>query len=259
MRRFLKTLPLTLALVLALTGLGLVLTSCNSSQTQVRFVDAVAESPEMDIEFNGAKIFTEITFPSYQPSSGYRSVPSGSDTIEGVLSGGTTEVFSTSNVNLSSGTEFTAVATGSTANTNGVVFLTPADDNTAPADGIVSFRVIDAAISSPSSVFIYILPNLSDGQGPGIQGATVTTTVTSPSSPTTATSNYVQQNFNTLNTGFTGYVCTEAGGTPIFSFLIPNFGNATEGAIRTIVLTDNSTQTGFNTGQNDQIILSDVN
>ena len=46
MRRFLKTLPLTLALVLALTGLGLVLTSCNSSQAQARFVDAIAESPK---------------------------------------------------------------------------------------------------------------------------------------------------------------------------------------------------------------------
>jgi Domain of unknown function (DUF4397) len=257
MRRFLKTLPLTLALVLALTGLGLVLTSCNSSQTQVRFVDAVAESPEMDIEFNGAKIFTEITFPSYQPSSGYRSVPSGSDTIEGVLSGGTTEVFSTSNVNLSSGTEFTAVATGSTANTNGVIFLTPADDNTAPADGQVSFRIIDAAISSPSSVAVYILANQSNGEPPTITGTTpITATVTAPSAPTTATSAYETQSFNSLNTGFTGEVCTAGSTIPIFTFPIANFGSATEGAIRTIVLTDNSGATGFDTSPQ---ILSDVN
>ena len=213
----------------------------------------------MDIDFNGGRDFTEITFPSYQPSSGYRSVASGSVTIEGVLSGGTTEVFSTSNVNLSSGTEYTVVATGTTANTNGVVFLTPADDNTEPADGQVSFRVIDAAISSPNQVFIYILPNLSNGEGPGIQNASVTMTVTAPSAPTTATSGYIPQGFNSLNTGFTGYVCYEPEGTVVFSFLIPNFGSATLGAIRTIVLTDNSTQTGFNTSQTDQIILHDVN
>ncbi|MGA7077734.1 MAG: DUF4397 domain-containing protein [Terriglobales bacterium] len=255
MRRFLKTLPFTLALVLALTGLGLVLTSCNSSQSQARFVDAIAESPEMDIDFNGARNFTEITFPSYQPSSGYRSVASGSVTIEGVLSGGTTEVFSTSNVNLSSGTEYTLVATGTVATQNGVVFLTPADDNTEPADGQVSFRIIDAAISSPSTVYVYIVANTANGPGQ-LEGAALTATVTSPSAPTTATSGYEPQSFNSSGTGWTGYVCTEPGGNSDLTFTIANFGSATEGSIRTIVLTDNSTQTGFDLSP---LILSDVN
>ncbi|MGD0826091.1 MAG: DUF4397 domain-containing protein [Terriglobales bacterium] len=257
MRRFLKVLPLTLALVLALAGMGLVLTSCNSSQAQARFVDAIGSlnQTEIDIEVDGGRDFTSLTFPSYQPTSGYRPVASGSDTIEGVISGGTTSEFSTPNVNLSSGSEYTLVATGVAP--NNVIILNPTDDNSEPANGQVSFRIIDAAISSPSQLAVYILPNQENGQPPTITSSTpVTAAPTGPSSPATATSAYETQSFNSLNTGFTGEVCTFGSTIPIFTFAIANFGGANEGAIRTIVLTDNSSQTGFDPSP---LILSDLN
>jgi hypothetical protein len=249
-RLVLKTLPLTLAFVLALGALGLVTTSCNTSNSEVRFVDAISGSPEMDIFFNGARDFTEVTFPGYQPSSGYRPVPSGSVTIEGTTSGTTTQQFSASNVNLGSGSEYTVVATGTLSEP---VILSPADDNTEPPNGQVSFRVIDAAISSPSTVYVYIVPNPSNGQGQ-LQGAALTATITAPSAPTTATSGYETQSFNSVNTGWTGYVCTEPGGNPDLTFTIDNFGSASYGSIRTIVLTDNSGANGFAQPQ----ILSDL-
>ncbi|MGD0213242.1 MAG: DUF4397 domain-containing protein [Terriglobales bacterium] len=253
MRLVLKTLPLTLAFVLALGAVGLVTTSCNSSNTEVRFVDAISGSPEMDIFFNSGRDFTEMTFPGYQPSSGYRPVPSGNVTIEGTISGTTTEQFTASNVNLGSGSEYTVVATGTLSEP---VILSPADDNTEPANGQVSFRIIDAAISSPSTVYVYILANNSNGQGPGVNSqSALTATITSPSAPTTATSGYEPQSFNSNNTGWTGYVCTVAAGTPILTFPVDNFGSAAYGSIRTIVLTDNSTATGFDSSPQ---ILSDL-
>jgi hypothetical protein len=269
MRRLLKALPLALPLMLALAAVGLFLTSCNSgSQAQARFIDALAAfDTQIDVYFNGTvnsgtitgtKYFSSVIFPDVRPSSGYTAVPAGSDTIQAFQAGSTTiEEFQNENVGLNAGTSYTMVATGTVPGGSGsVTVLNPTDNNTEPTDGLVSFRVIDAAISGPSSVSVYILSNPAQGLPTCCTGETPTVTVSGPLSGSGATSGYVNQSFNSLGTGFTGYVTVAGGGTPIFSFPIANFGDATEGSIRTIVLTDNSTQTGFDTVP---IILIDLN
>ncbi len=163
MRGFLKALPLSLALVLALAGLGLVLTSCNnSSQAQIRFVHAIWDAGALDIEFSGAKDITDVAFLGVQPTSGYRPVPSGSITIEGFATGSTSEAFQTENVNLSSGSEYTVVATGNIAGggNGNVVILNPSDDNAEPANNTINFRFIHASPDGPGTVYIYVVPNL---------------------------------------------------------------------------------------------------
>src|ERR1039458_4476540 len=79
--RSLKALPLTLALVtLALVGLTLITTSCTSSNSQVRCVNAIPDDrQQLDIDFNGTRTFPGINaFPIISGST-YVSVPSGSD------------------------------------------------------------------------------------------------------------------------------------------------------------------------------------
>jgi hypothetical protein len=261
MRRLLKNLPLALPSMLALVALGavgLVTTSCNSSQAQVRFVHAITDAGPLDIDFNGTKELTDIGFFQFQPASGYTPVPSGSDTIEGLATGSTTEAFSVSNVNLNAGSQYTIVATGNIQTVSSVILLSPTDNNTEPADGQVSFRVIDASVSGPATIAVYILPNNSLGQGPGVTPTTaITMTVSSPqSSLTGTTSGYVSQSFNSLNTGYTMYVCVSGDFNPMFSAAIPNVGSVTVGSIRTVILTDNSEQTGINV---QPIELTDLN
>ncbi len=253
MRGFLKALPLSLALVLALAGLGLVLTSCNnSSQAQIRFVHAIWDAGALDIEFNGAKNITDVAFLGVQPTSGYRPVPSGSDTIEGFATGTTTEAFQTENVNLSSGTEYTVVATGNIAGggNGNVVILNPSDDNAEPPDNYVSFRFIHASPDGPGTVYIYVVPNPVIGNG-----CSGTVTVNGLSYQQTSTYSGQQITYNA--NGYTLYVCNAVGGNPIFSGVsLGTIGGPNEGSIRTVVLTDNSGGTGMDS---QPIVLNDLN
>jgi len=251
MRRFLKVLPLTLALVLALAGMGLVLTSCNNnSQAQIRFVHAIWDAGALDIEFNGAKDITDVAFLGVQPTSGYRPVPAGSDTVEGFATGTTTEAFEADNVSLSAGSEYTVVATGNIAGggNGNVVILNPSDDNTEPANNMVSFRFIHASPDGPGTVYIYVVRNPVIGNGCG-------GTVTVSSLTYQSTSTYVPITYNA--DGYTLFVCNAEGGNPIFSgFGLGTIGGPNEGSIRTVVLTDNSGGTGMDSSP---IVLNDLN
>jgi len=159
-------------------------------------------------------------------------VTSGSNAIQGFLTGSkTTQVFSNS-AGFGSGTQYTLVATGfSQTGVNGsnVVLLSITDNNSAPPSGDVSFRVIHASPSGPL-VDVYIQLNPSPGplQPASISGLAYT-----------QGSRYVSISFNPNNDptppGYTVYVTPSGSTTPIFSEAIyPN--NA--GAIRTLVLTD---------------------
>ena len=163
MLRLFKALPLTLAIA----ALSLVATGCGSSNTQARFVNAIPDTSDyggpsaaLDVEVNGTKEFSDVAFGAPSAST-YVGIPAGSDTIEGLEYNTSTEVFDEQNVRLTSGTQYTLVATGFATGTNGnnVVFLNPTDNNTEPADGKVSFRVINASPSGPTAVDVWILPD----------------------------------------------------------------------------------------------------
>jgi hypothetical protein len=243
MLRFLKAL----SFLLALTALSVFITSCGSGNaTQIRFVNAIRDdATPLDIEVNGGKIFTDIGFFGYQPSSGYTKTSSGSVTIAGVNTGTTTQVFSSS-ASLGS-SQYTLVATGTVTGTNGsaVQLLSIPDNNTVPAVGNVEFRVINAAPSTQNAaVDIYIIANGGNG---GIQPP-----ATIAALAYTQASNYITFPFNSLGSGYTMYVTSTGTTNPIFSQVLPSPTNS----IRTLVLTDVQNGSSLNSLA---VELSDLN
>ncbi len=246
MLRFLKAVPLALPFMLALTALGFLFTSCTTGNSaSARFVHAIANTGELDIEINGTKSFPGVVFD--EPSSGYIGVPAGSDTIEGFQAGTTTQVFDVSNVSVNAGSQYTLIAAGPT--TNDVTILNPVDINTEPADGTVNFRVINASFDGPSAVYVYIVLNPVSGNG--CQG-----TATVSGLAYQQVSGYVPLQYNPSG-GYTVYVCNAENGNPIFSGDdIGSVGGSSEGSIRTLILTDNSSGTGMSS---TPVVLNDLN
>jgi len=237
--------------MLALAGLGLILTSCNTgSQAQVRFVHVIWDAGQLDIEFNGAKEVTDINFGGLQPTSGYRPVPSGSDTVEGFQTGTTVEAFSTPNVNLSSGSVYTVVATGNIAAVGNAVILAEVDGNTAPANGTINFRIINAAPNSPSTVYVYLVQNT------GSQQACVSSSGPTATLAYQQASGYVNLPYNSGGGGYEMYVCQAPNGNPLFSGFNITGGSLNVGTIRTVILTNIPNEQAMD-GQ--PIVLNDLN
>ena len=160
-----------------------------------------------------------------------------------------TQIFST-DLSLSSGVQYTVVATGFATGGGRVVILPVADKNTVPANGNVAFRVINASPSSPAGVDIYIAPV---GSGNPI----------APPAPITnlayrSASGYITLPYNTNvvnGANYTMYVTPTGSTSPIFSQTL-SAGSTAAGAIRTLVLTDQE-----NTAQMNPlaIVLNDLN
>jgi hypothetical protein len=251
-----------LSLGLALAALSL-LTACSSSgQAKVRFVHAIQDASALDIDVygtndsNGTVEFSDISFLGVQPAQpGYTTLKSGSNAIQGFLTGTTTVGFIRTNVNWSGSIEYTAVATGfsktGTPAGSNVQILSVPDNNTPPASGDVEFRVIHASPSGPSPVNVYIElnPSTAPAGTPAISSLIYT-----------QGSKYISVAYNPNNVtpapGFTLYVTTTAGAV-IFSEAI----NPAEGAIRTLVLTDiqNTKLQGVTAMQPSFLVLPDLN
>ena len=249
MFRLLKALPLTLALA----ALSFFAASCGSgSSAQARFVNAIQNTAVygngLDVDVNGTKKFGPVTFPNASAST-YTSVASGNDTILGLQTGTTTQVFSDT-ANLSSGKQYTLVATGFANGSGGnVVFLSIPDTNTAPASGNVEFRVIHASPSGPSAVDVYIEQTPFNGN------------LTSPAIsalPYTQASSYVTLPWNSDGSGWTIIVTAAGSTTPYnsFNFNTGNIGGQSTTAIRTLVLTDVQNGSQMST---TPLVLTDLN
>jgi hypothetical protein len=253
MFRLLKAVPLALAEA----ALGIFAIGCGSSApAHIRFVHAIQDAQPLDIDVTGTDAnntqeFTDIAFLGVQPNQpGYTSVPSGNDTIKGVLTGTTTGVFSAT-ASWGSATNYTFIATGfSQTGTNGsnVVPLSIPDNIPAPPSGDVAFRVIHASPSGPGSVDVYI--ELNPNNGPGLP-------ITIQGLLYTQASNYVSFAFNPNNAttppGYTVYVTAAGSLQPIISEPIYP---ASAGAVRTLVLTDVPNGTTMNSSF---LELSDAN
>jgi hypothetical protein len=244
MLRLLKALLLASGIV----ALSMITVSCNNNgQAEVRFVHAIADASALDIEVNGTKDFTNVAFGNLQPLTGYTAVTSGFDTVEGFLTGSSTEAFSTSGVKLVGGTDYTVVATGFVAgSTNDVIILNPPDDNTEPANGTIKFRVINASPSAPGALDIYIQPAQVEG---------LTPPATIGGLAYQETSKYVPESYNTSGAGYTVYVCPAGTTDQLFkqTFAV---GGPNEGSIRTLILTD---QKGVEELNPQFIELNDLN
>ncbi len=217
MLRLLRVLPLTLALA----ALSFFTTSCgSSSQAQIRVVHAIPDGPAVDIDVNGTKVFTNIVFAGFQPSSGYTKVASGSDTITALDTGTTTQVL-TSSASLHGSTQYTVVLAGFASSPSAATIT---DTNTAPTSGNIEFRVIDAAPNGPGSVDVYIVP-------PGTDITSLTPQISALGSDTQA-SGYVPLAFAT--NGYSVIVTAAGNKTPVINqtYIPPT------GSIRTLVLVD---------------------
>jgi hypothetical protein len=251
MVRLFKVLPPALTLL----ALSIFLISCGSSNsTQARFINAISDTQAygnvgLDIDVNTTKEFTNVTFGNIEPTSGYTSVPSGSNTINGFQTNSTTAQVFSSSATLASGKQYTMIATGFASGSH-VALINAPDTNTAPANGNVSFRVINASPSGPTAVDIYIVPVGSAIGSPTISG------VAYQQSSSYATQAY---NSNTSN-GFNYFLYVAPAGSSnyIVNQGIPTVGGSSVGSIRTIVLTDVANGNPPQMSPN-AIILSDLN
>jgi Domain of unknown function (DUF4397) len=259
MLRFLKAL----SFALAFAALIIVMTSCGSSSAKARFVNAIADSNDynnegLDIYFGNSKGFTDIPFGAASAST-YASVPSGNQTVGAYLTGQpttSTPVFTHPGVNLSSGSLYTLVATGSAAgNGSNVVILDPADNDTAPANGTINFRIINASPSGPvgggSVPDVYIIPN-----PPGNLPSCSPTNGCVSGLAYQSVSPYINLPINTEGNGWQLVVTQTGNQGQLFSTTINGFGSSAEGAICTIVLTD---QQNGSIMSSSPILLNDLN
>ena len=241
MSRLFKALSLTLS-VLTLSIVSVLAASCGSSGTQYRIFNAMSNPNatfNFDVTINGA-IVTPVGgmgFQYVQPSKGYSSISSGSDTVAVYQAGqagtaGATALASASG-NLSGSNQYTIVLMGNSPTggpPNGWTAQAFPDNNTLPAAGNVEFRVINAAPSLPGAVNIYIVPTES------IAGATPTFTGVAYGQPSQQPTEYA-----TLPTGSYWVYVTTPQGTPLFPPY--NFPSGATTGIYTFMLTD--TQNGF--------------
>jgi hypothetical protein len=242
MPRVSKILPLTVAVAALLVFAP----GCGSSNTQIRFVDAMQDGAAMDIDVNGAKVFTDISFLGVLPSQpGYTTVPSGNDTMQGFLTGTTTVGFNGTSVGWSDSSKYTVVATGFVSSGQNAAILSIPDNNSAPPSGDVNFRVIHASPSGPGSVDIYIEPAPFNGSLQGLS-ATISSLAYEQGS------SYLPIAYNANGSGYMVYVTASGNQVPIFSESINN----PMGSIRTLVLTDVQDGTSMNPAF---LVLPDLN
>jgi Domain of unknown function (DUF4397) len=236
MFRCLIAVSFTLALaVLSLFGAG----CSSSSPANVRFVHAIQDGAAMDISISGKTEFTGVSFLNVQPNQpGYTSIPSGNNTIEGLLAGTSTIGFNSTTVSWTSGTDYTVIATGHVTCTppctpNATIVSIP-DNNSPPPTNDVEFRFIHASPSGPPGgsptvdIYVQLIPSAGPTGTPAVSGLAYT-----------QASGYFQTVYNPNSVDqFLGYqiFVTPAGSTsPVF---INEAIDPANGAIKTLILTD---------------------
>jgi hypothetical protein len=247
MSRLLKTLPLAFALA-ALSVLAIITISCSttsSSQAEVRVVNAIPDSPAVDIYINGTKTITNLPFNTVQPDTTpatYVITAGGSATIQGFPTGSTTNPIPPNGaISLSGATQYTVVAIGLELNDSPPLVL--ADNNTVPTSGNVEFRIVNASPSSPTGgVDVYIVPPNSD--------------ITNYTPQISALGNGQGSDYQSLTFAAVGYaviVTANLGKTPLIKqTYIPQ-----SASITTLVLVDNA---GGNNGMSTTPLqLNDLN
>lgn len=156
-----------LPLVLTLAAVSIFATSCGSSDAKLRIVQAIPNvdsGQPLDIYIDGNKVASSVGFGGLFPTSGYKSTASGSRHLQVYVAGQLTGALFDGNLTLASGTDYTAVLTGSVTS-NTVVAPLFTDHNTPPtSSGNFELRIIHASPTwnafYPSGMNFYLLaPN----------------------------------------------------------------------------------------------------
>jgi len=232
MSRWLKVLLFTLALA----ATSIFTASCSSNgQAQVRVLNAISDGDEVDVDVNGTKYFTQLSFESVVPGTqpAYTKVPSGNVTVQAFLTGTSTEAPPDSALTLNSSTQYTVILEGFDNDNqppNGATAVPYPDNNTAPASGMLEFRIINASPSSPGGlVDVYIEPNPFNGSLTGLTPQISGLAYTQASA-------YQKLTANPAGSGFAVIVTASGVQTPLInqSYVSPTTG----GTITTVVLVD---------------------
>jgi hypothetical protein len=150
-------LPGVLAFATVIMVVALFAPACGSSGStaQLRVVQAIPDAPSsLSVSVDGKSTFSDVSFGTAAPTSGYQSVSAGSGQLAAFVSGSSTPVVNNQAVNLPSTSQSTVVLTGLFASPVAVAII---DNNTAPLPGQVELRVIDASPSAPTSMDVYVV------------------------------------------------------------------------------------------------------
>jgi hypothetical protein len=242
MARWLKALSLTLALA----ALNLITTSCSSGYggAQIRMVNAIPDSPPVDVYVNGTKVFTNLSFGAAQPNTTparYLSAATGTTTFQGYATGNITNPIAPEGmVSFVGSTQYTVIAVGLELNNAAPIAF--ADNNTVPTADNVEYRIINVSPSSPAAgLDVYFVP-------PGTDITTYTPQITVLGNG--QASQY--QSLPVLNSGYAIIMTAHLSKTA----LITQLSTAPAESITTLVILDNP---GGNNGMSTApLILNDL-
>jgi hypothetical protein len=169
----------TLPFALALAALSIFATSCGSSSSKLRLVHVVPDGGAIDVLIDGKNVAPGLSFDS---ASSYLSVASGSRHVQLFAAGTTTSPYFDGTVSVSSGTTYTAVATGSAVQQTVVAPLFT-DNNAAPTSNNAELRIVQASPTglgaANGAVDIYVT-----SPGGGINGSPSIANVAYPTAST---------------------------------------------------------------------------
>lgn len=156
-----------LLLVSAAAAFGVLTTGCGTDHSQVRMVHAVSDGANVDVAIDGKTVVTNLAFDNVSPATGYLTVTAGNRKVE-VRDTGTTTDRINSTVSLSSGKQYTIIASGFVTPPPPVAAIVLTDDNSAPTSGNVKLRVVQAAPGdgvTPPTLDVYIVAPGTDISG----------------------------------------------------------------------------------------------
>lgn len=131
----------------------LVLTFVASAQSaRVRVVHASPDAPNVDILVNNGKVLENLPYMEY---SDYLPVPGGTYNVKINVTGTSTTAFEAP-LTVAGGKDYTVIAVGYVGGgTPGFTVKVLEDDNSAPTDGNVKFRIVHGAPGAPA-VDVYV-------------------------------------------------------------------------------------------------------
>jgi hypothetical protein len=244
MSRLLKLLSLTLTLAVLI----LITSSCASTGAQVRLINAIPDSPAVDVYVNGTKVFKNVPFGGVQPNTSpvhYQGAGTGNVAIQGYATDTTANPISPEgNVTFTGSTQYTLIAVGLELNDDPPIVF--ADNNLVPVSNNLEIRIINVSPSSPTA-------------GLDVYFVTPGTDITSFHPQITAlgygqASPYEQLPFQSA--GYSIIFTANLSKIP----LITQTSNAATGSITTMVILDNPTQNNTLNGMSTTpLILNDLN
>jgi len=143
-----------LPLILVLGAFAIFAGGCGTDHTQLRFVHASPNAPNVDVQIDNKSFATDIPYEGFAPSSGYTTFNSGNRNIQVFTTGTTSNPLINSNMSLSGGKQYSVLASGLLS---GIAAVLLTDNNTQPSSGNFNLRVVHDSPSAAGHLDIYVV------------------------------------------------------------------------------------------------------